>query len=133
MPGAAGAARAGHRGKRGARPAQGDRVLRESCRQLLGGLLRIGHVIDLVGRQQQPDLQLKQRSDQHEELARALEVDLTILLDLREVAQADVGDGNLTEIDDVAEDEREQEVERAGERLEVEIQLEGGGGHRNSG
>ena len=57
-----------------------------------------------------------------------------ILLDLREIAQAHIGDRNLAQIDHVAEDEGEQEVERAAERLEVEIQLEGGGcRHQGSG
>ena len=81
-------------------------------------------------REQQPRLQLEQRGDQHEELGRRLEVELAARLEVVEVGEHDVGELDLEQVDLLAQDERQQQVERAREDLEVELERRDGHGAR---
>ena len=56
-----------------------------------------------------------------------LEVELAARLEVVEVGEHDVGELDLQQVDLLAQDERQQQVERPGEDLEVE--LERGDGH----
>ncbi len=97
--------------------------------QLLGGFAGLEVVEVLVGaREHEPRLELEQRGDEHEELGRDLEVELAAALEVVEVGEHDVGELHLEQVDLLAQDERQQEVERTREDLEVE--LERGDGHR---
>ena len=77
----------------------------------------------VLAREHQARLQLQQRGDQHQELGRDLQVQLAAGLQDVDVRQHDVGQLHLQQVDLLAEDERQQEVERTGEDLEVELQL----------
>ena len=108
----------------------GTGVFGKAGGEFFSRLLRIRHVVDFVRREQQTDLEFQERGNQDEELAGALQIDLALLLDLREVPQANVGDGDLAEIDDVAQHKRQQQVKRPAEGLEIKIELQcGGRGH----
>ena len=97
--------------------------------QLLGRLagLEVEQVV-LLARQQQARLELQQGGDQHQELGRHLEVELAARLEVVEVADHDVGQLDLHQVDLLAQHERQQQVERPGEDLQVELEL--GDGHR---
>ena len=81
--------------------------------------------------QHQPRLQLEQRGDQHDELGRGLEVELAARFEVVEVGQHDLGQLQLEQVDLFAQHERQQQVERAAEDLEV--QLERGQAHGCTG
>ncbi len=100
--------------------------------QLLGGLLGLDvEQLLLLAAQHQPRLQLQQRGDQHDELGRRLEVELAALLEVVEVGEHDVGERQLEQVDLFAQDERQQQVERAAEDVEVELERgEAHGRHR---
>ena len=93
--------------------------------QLLGGLagLELVEQLLVLARQHQPRLQLEQRRDQDEELGRHLEVELAARLEVVEVRDDDVGELDLEQVDLLAQDEGQQQVERPGEDLEVELEL----------
>ncbi len=76
----------------------------------------------LVAAQHQPRLQLQQRRDQHDELGRGLEVELAALLEVVEVGEHDLGELQLEQVDLFAQHERQQQVERAAEDVEVELE-----------
>ena len=96
--------------------------------QLLGGLagLEVEQLL-VLARQHQARLQLEQRGDQDEELGGDLEVELAAGLEVVEVAEHDVGQLDLEQVDLLAQDEGQQQVEGPAEDLEVE--LERGDGH----
>ncbi len=96
--------------------------------QLLGGLagLEIQQLL-VVARQHEPRLELQQRGDQHEELRRDLEIELAARREVVEVGDDDLRELHLEQVDLLAQDERQQQVKRPGEDLEIE--LEGGSGH----
>ena len=71
----------------------------------------------------QPRLELQQRGDQHQELGRGLEIELAARLEVVEVGEDDVGELDLEQVDLLAQDQRQQQVERAREDLEVELEL----------
>ena len=98
--------------------------LEHAREQLLGGLagLEIGQRV-VLARQHEPRLQLEQRGDQDEELGGDVEVELAAGLEEVEIADDDVGQLDLEQVDLLAEDEREQQVERAAEDLEVQLEL----------
>ena len=103
-------------------------VLEHPREQLLGRLL--GRELDqllLRRRQQQPRLQLEQRGDQDQELGRRLEVELALLLDVLEVGDHDLAQLDLGERDLLAQDDGHQQVERAREDVQIEVEL--GGSH----
>ena len=105
-------------------------VLGEAQRQLLGRALGVELLLVLgVGIDEQARLQLAERRDEHEELRERLEIDLLGALELRQVGQHDVDDRHLDELELLAQDEGEQQVERPRERVEVEVELENGSVH----
>ena len=67
----------------------------------------------LVGASMQTRLELEQRGDQHDELGRRLQVELAAGLEVVEVGEHDVAQLELEQVDLLAQDEREQQVERA--------------------
>ena len=101
------------------------RVLQHPLEQLLG---RLGgrQLVELVERllagQHQPRLELQQRGDQHEELGRRLEVELALGLEVVDVGDHDLRQLDLEQVELLAQDQREQQVERT--REDVEVQLE---------
>jgi hypothetical protein len=83
--------------------------------------------VGVLARQHEPRLELQQRRDQHEELRRHLQVELATRLEVVEVRDDDLGELDLEQVDLLAQDERQQQIERPGEDLQV--QLERGNGH----
>ena len=79
-------------------------------------------LLDLLAGQHQPRLELQQRRDQDQELRRGLEVELVARLEVVEVGEHDLGQLDLEQVELLAQDQREQQVERA--REDVEVQLE---------
>ena len=79
-------------------------------------------------RQHQPRLQLEQRGDQDEELGGRLEVELTGPLEVLDVREHDLREVDLEQVDLLLQHERQEQVERPVEDLEVEV--ERGDGHR---
>ena len=99
-------------------------VLREPPRQLLGRLLRLElGELGLLVREQPARLQLEQRGDEHEELAAGVEVELLALREPLDEREHDPGDVDLASVQLLAQDEGQQQVERALERVEVELEL----------
>ena len=99
-------------------------VLGEPPRELLGRRLRLelGELGRLLG-EEAARLQLEQRRDEDEELAARLEVELVPLGEPLEEREHDAGDVDLAQVELVLEDERQQQVERPLERVEVELEL----------
>ena len=93
---------------------------REQLLDRLAGL-HVEEVV-LLARQHQPRLELQQRGDQDEKLRRDLEIELAPALEVVEVGQHDLRELHLEQVDLLAQDERQQQVERAGEDLEVELE-----------
>ena len=110
-------------------------VLGEPARELLGRLLRaeLGELGLLVG-EERAGLQLEQRRDQDEELAARLEVELLPLREPLDERDDDRGDVDLGEVELLAQDERQQQVERPFEGVQVQLELahdHRGGGYRH--
>ncbi len=105
-------------------------VLGEAPRELLGGLLRLelGELCLLVG-EQVPGLQLEQCRDQDEELAAGIEIELLALGEPLDEGDHDSGHVDLGRLDRVLEQERQEEVERTLESVEVQLQIADGAGH----
>ena len=80
------------------------------------------------GGQHQPRLQLEQRRDQHEELGGRLEVELAGALEVLDVGEHHLGEVDLEQVDLLLQHQRQEQVERPVEDLEVEV--ERGDGHR---
>ena len=99
-------------------------VLGEPPRELLGRRLRLelGELGRLLG-EEAARLQLEQRRDQDEELAARLEVELLALGEPLEEREHDPGHVDLPQLELVLQDERQQQVERAFERVEIELEL----------
>ena len=108
-------------------------VLGEAARQLLGGLLglELGELGVLV-REHRARLQLEQRADQDQELAAGVEVELAALGEVLDERDDDLGEVDLPQRQLFAEDEREEEVERPFEGVEVQLEL-ADGQHRRQG
>ena len=105
-------------------------VLGEALRELLGRGLGVELLLVVgLGVDEQARLELAERGDEHEELRERLEVDLLGALELGQVGQDDVDDRHLDQLELLAQDEGEQEVERAREGVEVEVELENGSVH----
>ena len=92
--------------------------------QLLGRLagVELDQLLLLAG-QHQPRLQLEQRGDQDEELGRRLELELAALLEVVDVGDHDLGEVDLEQVDLLAQDQRQQQVERTREHVEVELEV----------
>ena len=105
-------------------------VLGEPPGELLGGLLRleVGELGLLLG-EEVPRLDLEQRGDEHEELAARVEIELVALGEMRDERDDDRGDVDVRRLELILEDERQEEVERALEGVEVQLQLAHGGRH----
>ena len=101
--------------------------LEHARQQLLGRLagLEVEQLV-LLARQHEPRLELQQGRDEDEELGGRLEVELAAALEEVEVAQDDVGQLDLEQVDLLAQDERQQQVERPGEDLQVELEVSDG-------
>jgi tryptophanyl-tRNA synthetase len=98
----------------------GEHALEQLLRRL--GRRELAELLDLLPGQHQARLQLQQRRDQHEELGRGLEVQLVARLQVVEVREHDVGELDLQQVQLVAQDQGQQQVERPGEHVEVELQ-----------
>ena len=106
------------------RPVLGPAVLGEPPRQLLGG--RLGLELGELGvllREEAARLQLEQRGDEDEELAAGVEVEAVALGEMLDERDDDLCEIDLAEGKLVAEHERQQEIERPFERVEVEVEL----------
>src|SRR6185437_4612764 len=99
-------------------------VLGEPPGELLRGLLGIelGELGFLLG-EERTRLQLEQRRDEDEELAAHLEIELVLLAEPLEEGDDDAGEVDVPQVELLLEDEREQQVERPLERVEVELEL----------
>src|SRR5262249_4956261 len=99
-------------------------VLREPPRQLLGRLLGLElRELGLLVREEPARLQLEQRRDQHEELAARLEVELAALGQALDEGDDDPRDVDLGEVELLPQHERQEQVEGALERVEVQLEL----------
>ncbi len=102
------------------------RVLEHPLEQLLGGLggpQPVELVEHLLARQHQPRLELQQRRDQHQELGRGLEVERVLGLEVVQVGDDDLREVHLEQVELLAQDQREQQVEGACEDVEVQLEL----------
>ena len=93
----------------------------------LGQLLRrlLGAQVGEVGcslREELAGLDLEHRAHEHEELSAGLEIEPALVLEPLGERRDDVGHLDLGEPQLLLEDERQQQVERALERVEVEVQ-----------
>ena len=102
-------------------------VLGEAGRKLGCGLLG-ALLLDLgVALAEQPArLDLAERRDEQQELGDGLEVELLGLGEALDVLEHDRRDRHLDELDLLAQDQCEQQVERPRVRVEVELELEDG-------
>src|SRR5262249_36257436 len=76
-----------------------------------------------LGGEHQPRLELEQRGDQDQELGCGLEVELVGRLQVIQVGDDDLGEVDLQQVELLAQDERQQQVEGTGEDVEVQLQL----------
>src|ERR1700722_9936016 len=80
--------------------------------------------LDLLAGQHQARLQLEQRRDQDQELGRRVEVELPATLEMVDVGDHDLRQVHLEQVDLLAEDQRQQQVERTGEHVQVELEVD---------
>ena len=81
--------------------------------QLLGGLAGLEVLQPVVlARQHEPRLELQQRGDQDEELGGDLELELAARVEVIEVGDHDLGELDFEQVDLLAQDQREEEIER---------------------
>ena len=109
-------------------------VLEHARQELVGRLLRaqLRHLL-LGRRQEQPRLELQKRGDQDQELRRRVEVELAGVLQVLEVGDHDLAQRDLGQAHLLAQHDRHQEVERAREDVQVEVELSGSHRHRAEG
>src|SRR5581483_11786833 len=97
-------------------------VLGEAPCELLGGRLGLElRELRSLLREEAARLQLEERRDEDEELAARLEVELLAVVQPLDEREHDAGDVDLRQVELVLQDERQQQVERALERVEVEL------------
>ena len=144
--GSCGASRRSVRGASGAGPSRNQRscsraepleqpgggllhapVLGEPARELLRGLLGL-ELVELGGLvgEERARLELEQRRDEDEELAARLEVELVPLGHALDEGEDDRRDVDLARLELLLQEQRQQEVERALEGVEVELELPDG-------
>ena len=88
--------------------------------QLLGRLAGIKlDRIHLLAGQHQARLEFEQGGDEDEELSREVEVELASALEMIDIGDDDVGEVDLEQIDLLAQDERQQQIERTREDVKV--------------
>ena len=98
-------------------------VLEHAGEQLLRRLHRLDvEALLLVRGQHQPRLQLEQRGDQDQELGGRLEVELTGPLEVLDVREHDLREVDLEQVDLLLQHERQEQVERPVEDLQVEVE-----------
>ena len=98
-------------------------VLEHPRQQLLGRLLGLEvEALLVLLRQHQARLQLEQRRDQHEELGGGLEVELAGPLEVLDVGEHHLGEVDLEQVDLLPQHQRQEQVERPVEDLEVEVE-----------
>ena len=93
----------------------------EQLPRRLGGR-ELVELLDLLAGQHQARLELEQRRDQHQELRRGLQVELVARLEVIQVGQHHVGQLDLEQVELLAQDQRQQQVERAREDVEIQLQ-----------
>ena len=99
-------------------------VLGEPPGELLGRLLRLELVeLGALLGEQVPCLDLEQRRDEHEELAARFEVELVSRRQVLDESDDDRCDVDLGRLQLILEDQREEQVERALERVEVQLEI----------
>ena len=99
-------------------------VLLEPPRELLGGLLRLQLLeLAVLAGEQAARLQLQQRRHEHEELAARVEIELFALGKALDEGKHDAGHVHLAQRQLLPQNQRQQQVERALERVEVELEL----------
>src|SRR4029077_3186088 len=109
-------------------------VLGQAPGELLGGLLRLElGELGVLLREHRARLQLEQRRDEDQELAAGVEVELALLGEALDEADDDLGEVDLPERQLLTQDEREEEVERPLERVEVQLELADGDRHPRQG
>ena len=93
--------------------------------QLLGGLagFDVEQLLVLLAGDHQPRLELQQRGDEHDEFGRGLQVELAARFEVVEVGEHDVGELELEQVDLLAQDQRQQQVEGPAEQVEVELEV----------
>ena len=105
-------------------------VLGEAPRQLLGRLLRLElGELGLLVREERARLQLEQRGDQDEELPARLEIELVALGQPLDEGDDDRGHVDLGRLELLLQDERQEQVERALEGVEVQLEVAKPAGH----
>ncbi len=99
-------------------------VLGEAARELLRGLLGL-EVVELgrLVREELPRLQLEERGYEHEELAARLQVELVAGSHQLDEGEDDRRDVDVARLEILLQQERQEQVERALERVEVELEL----------
>jgi len=111
-------------------------VLGQAPRELLGGLLglELGQLRVLLG-EERAGLQLEQRRDEDEELAARVEVERVPLEQALDERHDDAGHVHLGQVELLLQHQRQEQVERPFEGVEVQLELgrdqrpESGGGH----
>ena len=99
----------------------------EPLGQLVRSLLGIEILeVELLGAEELAGLQLEERGDEHEELAAGLEVELVALGEPLDERRDDVGDGHVGQLELLAEDQGQEQVERALKGIKVERKVTNG-------
>ena len=96
-------------------------------RRLVG--VEVQRVLALAEPEQRPHLQLEQPGHEHEELAAGLEVELPLLVQALDERQDDLRHVHVRQLELLPEDERQQQVERPLEGVQVEGKLTHGRRH----
>src|SRR5439155_24444004 len=99
-------------------------ILGQPARELLRSLLRL-ELIELgrLLREQRTRLQFEQRRDEDEELAAGLEVELVSFRQAFQEGEHDAGHVDLARLEGLLEQQRQEKVEGALERVEIELEL----------
>ena len=99
-------------------------VLGEPPRELLGRLLRfeLGE-LGLLVREERAGLQLQQRRDQDQKLAACLQIELVALCQPLDEGDHDRGHVDVCRLQLLLQEQRQEQVERALERVEVQLEL----------
>ena len=97
--------------------------IKHSPQQLVSDLIRLElHArVVLVGPEHQPRLQLEHTRGQDDELTRRVHVKLPARVEQLEIAVDDLSDGHLKQIDALVEHERQQQVKRPAEDLQIKL------------
>ena len=99
-------------------------VLRQPACQLFGGLLRLElRELRLLVREEATRLQLEQRGDEDEELAACLELELVARGEPLDERNDNSGDVDVGQVELLAQDEREQQVEGPLEGVQIQLEL----------